>query len=198
MKMQNIVILSLFLFLCDSADLFCRGDRDEALLFYNRDWPIGNTRFMAGSAITRMSGENNVLATTNIKYLSLDSLINVVLNEEREMVSNAEQAQREIAMYNSKAKGGQIVLYIRRELATDCNLDLFSCVIKDQNDENVLFTKQFDRPTPKYSPEEGYEDSWRDFGFMDVNVDIPATFYVYIIDKRFRKSYKFKVVRYGS
>ena len=198
MKMPNIVIISIFFFVCFSAYLFCKGDYDEALSFYKRDWPIGNTRFMTGCAITRLSGENNTLTTTNIKYLSLDSLINKIHHEEREMISTPEQARDDISLYNRNAKGGQIVLLIRRELMTDCDLDLFSCVIKDENDENVLFNKQFSNPTPKYRPDSGYEDSWRDFGFMWIDVDIPTTFYVYIIDKRFRKSYKFKVVRYGN
>lgn len=183
--MKSIITLFM-LFL--SLTIFAQNFNPE---FRKSNWKVGKEKVINNNKVTRLEGKNNRYAITNIYYETKEqSIANLRSIASKEMWQQ-DKLDRLVKATNEAAKGGNIHIYIERPSVEAANMEQFSIIIKDSNDKEEVFRKDFDNEIPNTPV--GRSELWSNYEIQMIDVDLGSSFNVYIIDKLgFYSSPKFK------
>ncbi len=149
--------------------------------FHKRKWKIGKEKIIKQNRITRLEGRNNASAITNIYYETLEqSIANLRRTAGKEMWLQ-EKLDRLIKASREVAIGGNIHILIERPTIDAANMEYFSIIIKDSEDKEELFRKDFENVIPNTPA--GNSDLWSNYEIQVIDNNPGDSFNVYIIDK---------------
>jgi len=155
-------------------------------LLYENTWQDNETRSMYGYDITKIFGQlPNNAATYNyspitaIGYKSLD-----FLEANFTKVGDGEKWDPEVLEENIKnlqkvAVGGQIQLYLTRYTEDQANLRWYFIIIRGIDDKGKIFEYSI----PYKAPQNPVNSGWWNYTTIDIPVELPNNFYIYVNNK---------------
>ena len=155
-------------------------------LLYENTWQDNQTKSMYGYDITKIFGQlPNDAATYNyspitaIGYKSLE-----FLEANFTTVGDVEKWEPEVLEENIKnlqkvAVGGQIQLYLTRYTEDQANLRWYFIIIRGIDDKGKLFEYNI----PYKAPQNPVNSGWWNYTTIDIPVELPNNFYVYVNNK---------------
>ncbi len=115
---------------------------------------------------------------TNIAYLSYNQLIILMQDTAKNEQWDQQQYLKSRNYLRKNAYGGRIIMYVERYDQFETNNKLFFIIIRDK-DENELLEYNLPRRTADYVT----TDVFSNWAYIDVNVELPDDFYVYVNNK---------------
>jgi len=183
--MKTINYLLLTIILCASTGYTSNAQEINPLLYENT-WQDNETRSMYGYDITKIFGQlPNDAATYNyspitaIGYKSLE-----ILEANFTKVGDAKKWTPEVIEENIKnlkeiAIGGQLQLYLTRYTEDQANLRWYFIIIRGIDDKGKLFEYNI----PYKAPQNPVNSGWWNYTTIDIPVELPSSFYVYVNNK---------------
>jgi len=167
-------------------------------LLYENTWQDNETKTMYGYDITKIFGQlPNDAATYNyspitaVGYKSLE-----FLQANFTKVADAEKWEQEVLNENINnlqkvASGGQVQLYLTRYNENQANLRWYSIIIRGMDDKGKIF--EYD--IPYKAPQNPVNSGWWNYTTIDIPVELPNNFYIYLNNKvsEYLSDFKFLV-----
>lgn len=119
-----------------------------------------------------------VFPKTNIAYLNYKQLILLMQDTAKIEQWTQDRYLESRNYFRSKAKGGRLILYVERFDCFETNNKLFFVIIRDKNDEKI-----FEYLLPAKTADLVTTDVFSNWAFIDVDVELPDEFYVYVNNK---------------
>lgn len=167
-------------------------------LLYSHTWMDNETRVFNGYQITKIFGELPDDATT-YNYSPLTavgfkplSAIEADFDKVAAAQHWTEQEKAEnLANVKAKTLGGELQIYLTRYAEDRANFKWFFVILRDKNDKGKLW--EYD--LPYQAPQNPVQTGWWNYTTVDVPIELPDTFYVYLNDKKsqFLSDFKFLV-----
>ncbi len=165
---------------------------------YSRVWLDNETRVISGYEITKIFGQlpnnpstYNYSPITAIGYQSLDSLESsfhrVAISEKREQ----EDLEKNLENLRNISLGGQLQIYLTRYNEERANFRWYFVVIRGADDKGKLW--EFD--LPYQAPQNPINNGWWNYTTIEIPVQLPDSFFVYLNDKKsnYLSDFKFRV-----
>ncbi len=165
---------------------------------YSKTWQDNETRSFHGYEITKIFGQlPNNAATYNfspitaVSYKNIDSIISNFRKVAEVEKWKPEVLQENIQKLKSSSPGGQIQIYLTRYNAERANFQWFFVIIRGMDDKGKLW--EYD--LPYQFPENPTNNGWWNYTTVEIPVDLPDNFYIYLNDKKsgFLSDFKFLV-----
>lgn len=167
-------------------------------LLYESTWMENESRDFNGYRITKIFGElpdnastYNYSPLTAIGYKPLS-----LLEENFKQVAEAahwteEQLTENLNNLKTKDAGGQLQIYLTRYTEDRANFQWFFIVIRGEKDKGKLW--EYD--IPYQAPQVPVQLGWWNYTTVDIPIELPDKFYVYLNDKKsqFLSDFKFLV-----
>jgi len=167
-------------------------------LLYESTWMENESRDFNGYRITKIFGElpdnastYNYSPLTAIGYKPLS-----LLEENFKQVAEAahwteEQLTENLNNLKTKDAGGQLQIYLTRYTEDRANFQWFFIIIRGENDKGKLW--EYD--IPYQAPQVPVQLGWWNYTTVDIPIELPDKFYVYLNDKKsqFLSDFKFLV-----
>lgn len=167
-------------------------------LLYESTWMENESRDFNGYRITKIFGElpdnastYNYSPITAIGYKPLS-----LLEENFKQVAEAahwteEQLAENLNNLKSNDAGGQLQVYLTRYTEDRANFQWFFIIIRGENDKGKLW--EYD--IPYQAPQVPVQLGWWNYTTVDIPIELPDKFYVYLNDKKsqFLSDFKFLV-----
>ncbi len=153
-----------------------------------KNWNVGDAKYVNGTSILRLGGENGYESITNVFYASNDR-INVLSDEKAaaEAVSSAGKEQV-IQSHEKSASGGQIALFYCRPAELLADPAGFNVQVMGENG-SLLWSCSLDKEQPYY-----YKwGIWYFYKTINVPVEAGQKFIVQLSDAAGGQSFTFKV-----
>lgn len=155
-------------------------------LLYEYTWQDNETRTFNGYDITKIFGQlPNDAATYNyspitaVSYKSLE-----VLEDNFTKVAEVEKWSTEVLDENIKnlqkvAGGGQIQFYLTRYTEDQANMRWYFIIIRGIEDKGKIFEYNI----PYKAPQNPVNNGWWNYTTIDIPVELPDKFYIYLNNK---------------
>ncbi len=142
-------------------------------LLYSNTWLDNETRTFEGYEITKIFGQLPDNPTTyNF------APITAVLYTDSSHVDSS----------RNKSPGGQLLIYLTRYDEERANLKWYFIILRDMDDK----TKIWEYDLPYQFPQNPTHNGWWNYKEVNIPVDLPDSFYIYLNDKRSRYLSDFK------
>jgi len=155
-------------------------------LLYENTWQDNETRSMYGYDITKIFGQlPNNAATYNyspitaVGYKSLDFLVQNFKKVAEVEKWKTQELKENIENLNNVAKGGQIQLYLTRYTEEQANLKWYFIIIRGMDDKGKIFEYSI----PYKAPQNPVNSGWWNYTTIDIPVELPDSFYIYVNNK---------------
>ncbi|MFK5857261.1 MAG: hypothetical protein QM503_14110 [Bacteroidota bacterium] len=155
-------------------------------LLYEYTWQDNETRTFNGYDITKIFGQlPNDAATYNyspitaVSYKSLE-----VLEDNFTKIAKVEKWTTEVLDENIKniqkvAGGGQIQFYLTRYTEDQANMRWYFIIIRGIDDKGKIFEYNI----PYKAPQNPVNNGWWNYTTIDIPVELPDKFYIYLNNK---------------
>lgn len=145
--------------------------------FQKGKWKIGKEKVIKQNRITRLEGKNNGSAITNIYYETLEQSIENLRRTAGKEMWLQEKLDRLINASKEVAIGGNIHILIKRPTIDAANMEHISIIIKDSEDKEELFRKDFESVIPSIPASNS--KLWSNYEIQVINKDLGDSFNVY-------------------
>ncbi len=183
MKTLNYLLLTVTI--CISANYTASAQEINPLLYENT-WQDNETKSMYGYDITKIFGQlPNDAATYNYSPITAVGYKSLKFLEENFIkVADTEKWEPEVLKENIEnlqtvAVGGQIQLYITRHTEDQANLRWYFIIIRGMDDKGKLFEYNI----PYKAPQNPVNSGWWNYTTIDIPVELPDNFYIYLNNK---------------
>ena len=167
-------------------------------LLYEATWMENESRDFNGYRITKIFGELPDNAST-YNYSPLTAIgykpLTMLEDNFKEVAEAAHWTEEQLTenLNNLKAKdaGGQLQIYLTRYTEDRANFQWFFIVIRGEKDKGKLW--EYD--IPYQAPQVPVQLGWWNYTTVDIPIELPDKFYVYLNDKKsqFLSDFKFLV-----
>ena len=180
--------LNLLLLIIISSFIFGQTAYTQEInpLLYENTWQDNETRSMYGYDITKIFGQlPNNAATYNyspitaVGYKSLDFLVQNFKKVAEVEKWKPQELKENIENLNNVAKGGQIQLYLTRYTEEQANLKWYFIIIRGMDDKGKIFEYSI----PYKAPQNPVNSGWWNYTTIDIPVELPDSFYIYVNNK---------------
>jgi len=154
------------------------------------NWALGKEKVFYGNSIARLEGKNKG-EVTNIAFKTFEQLNEDVQGKAEEKGWTEDQTQMQLLGWEVMASGGVVQLFISRKNADASDLQNFTVVIKNL-DEEEIFSKKLDAQAAQGTDAVGH---WWNTALVVFPEATESDFYVYILEetKKGTQSFKFEV-----
>lgn len=156
-----------------AASLSAQAQLADPVIF--KLWKVGKEKTVAGHQLTKVEG-NPMGALTNISFHSKKDMVADMDRRASAEMWSPEKKQEQAAMIENTA--GMVMLYVMRSTITAAKTDNFTIIVQG-TDEKELYREEMKGNVP--SPTSGYWSSTSGIEIKDV--ELPAEFFVYVIDE---------------
>ncbi len=119
-----------------------------------------------------------VFPKTNIAFYTYKQLILLAQDTAKREEWNQDRYLKSRNYFNTKAKGGRIILYVERYDQYETNNKLFFIIIRDKDDNKIFEYNLPRRPACLVTT-----DVFCNWAYIDVDIELPDEFYVYVNNK---------------
>jgi hypothetical protein len=167
-------------------------------LLYEATWMENESRDFNGYRITKIFGElpdnastYNYSPLTAIGYKPLTMLEDNFKEVAEAAHWTEEQLTENLNNLKTKDAGGQLQIYLTRYTEDRANFQWFFIVIRGEKDKGKLW--EYD--IPYQAPQVPVQLGWWNYTTVDIPIELPDKFYVYLNDKKsqFLSDFKFLV-----
>ncbi len=167
-------------------------------LLYESTWMENESRDFNGYRITKIFGElpdnastYNYSPLTAIGYKPLTMLEDNFKEVAEAAHWTEEQLTENLNNLKTKDAGGQLQIYLTRYTEDRANFQWFFIVIRGEKDKGKLW--EYD--IPYQAPQVPVQLGWWNYTTVDIPIELPDKFYVYLNDKKsqFLSDFKFLV-----
>lgn len=172
-------------------------------ILYENTWQDNEVRSIYGYDITKIFGQlPNDAATYNYSPITAVAYKNFEsLEADFQKVAAAQKWGNDVLKENlqnlqSKAKGGQIQLYLTRYSEERANFQWFFIIIRGIDDKGKIW--EYDLPYK--APQNPVNNGWWNYTTVEIPIELPDKFYIYLNDKKsgFLSDFKFQVEKANS
>ena len=195
--MKKLNYLLLFVLLSAITPQIVNSQEINPLLYENT-WLDNQTKTMYGFDVTKIFGQlpnnpatYNYSPITAVAYKPLSAL-----ESDFQKVAKAEEWKPEVLEENinnikKTAAGGQIQIYLTRYSEERANFQWFFIIIRGMDDKGKIW--EYD--IPYKAPQNPVNSGWWNYTTIEIPIELPDNFYIYLNDKksRFLSDFKFLV-----
>lgn len=167
-------------------------------LLYENTWQDNETRSMYGYNITKIFGQlPNDAATYNyspitaVGYKNLSFLENNFQKVAEVQKWKPDVLEENIQSLQENSVGGQIQIYLTRYSEERANFQWFFIIIRGIDDKGKIWEYYL----PYQAPQNPVNSGWWNYTTIEIPVELPDKFYIYLNDKKsgFLSDFKFLV-----
>jgi|FLOH01.1.fsa_nt_gi hypothetical protein len=172
-------------------------------VLYENTWQDNEVRSIYGYDITKIFGQlpndpatYNYSPITAVAYKNLESL-----EADFQKVAAVQKWGNDVLKENlenlqDKALGGQIQIYLTRYSEERANFQWFFIIIRGIDDKGKIW--EYDLPYK--APQNPVNNGWWNYTTVEIPVELPDEFYIYLNDKKsgFLSDFKFQVEKANS
>ncbi len=195
MKKLNYLLLIILASIITSHTV---NSQDINPLLYENTWQDNETRSMYGYNITKIFGQlPNDAATFNYSPITAVGYKNLIsLESDFQKVAGAQKWKPEVLEENLQnlqkdALGGQMQIYLTRYSEERANFRWFFVIIRGIDDKGKIWEYDLQYKAPQNPVNSG----WWNYTTIEIPVELPDKFYIYLNDKKsgFLSDFKFLV-----
>lgn len=167
-------------------------------LLYSATWLDNESRDFNGYRITKIFGElpDNPTTYNYSPITAVGYKPEAAMAADFEKVAKAQkwsekETAENLANLKQKALGGQLQIYLTRYTEDRANMQWFFVILRDKADKGKLW--EFDLPYK--APQNPVQNGWWNYATVEIPIELPDTFYIYLNDKKsqFLSDFKFLV-----
>jgi|AntAceMinimDraft_8_1070364.scaffolds.fasta_scaffold00761_12 hypothetical protein len=167
-------------------------------VLYETAWQDNVTRSMYGYDITKIFGQlpdnpatYNYSPITAVAYKDLNSIENDFKKVEEAENWSPEVLEENIENLKKASIGGQIQIYLTRYDEERANFQWFFIIIRGMDDKGKIWEFNI----PYKAPQNPVNNGWWNYTTIEIPVEVPDNFYIYLNDKKsgFLSDFKFLV-----
>jgi len=172
-------------------------------LLYGSTWLDNESRDFNGYRITKIFGElpddastYNYSPLTAVGFKPLSAILTDFDKVAAAQKWNEQEKAENLANVKTKAVGGELQIYLTRNSEDRANFQWFFVILRDKDDKGKLW--EYD--LPYQAPQNPVQNGWWNYTTVDVPIQLPDTFYIYLNDKKsqFLSDFKFLVEKINN
>jgi hypothetical protein len=167
-------------------------------LLIDHRWYDGEIRTIFDHPTTQVFGQQsdsklyqNVGEVTNIGYYSMNQILETIGSKWKRQRVDSETVKATVDSLKQVAAGGYVYLYLERFKENRANLQYYSVIIRDK-DDNTVYSKYFKYKAASIT---ATRSTWWNYIVTEIPVELEFPFYVYVNDKQSQhlSSFKFRI-----
>jgi hypothetical protein len=195
MKKLYLISLLAILTIGNSNNLI---SQDINPLLYSNTWLDNETRNFAGYEITKIFGQlpdnpatYNYSPLTAVLYSDAQFLENKMKETAESEQWSKETIDKNLHEIKINSPGGQLQIYLTRYDEERANLKWYFVIIRGADDKDKIW--EYD--LPYQFPQSPTNSGWWNYKTIDIPIELPEKFYIYLNDKKsqYLSDFKFLV-----